>query len=204
MVRPSSRPCPAGCWVGIFDRLVTMMLPPRQIYGMVSSCFPLTIPKSQPMQIWVDADACPVVVREILCRAAERSQTKLTFVANQAVKVPPSKFIKSVVVAHGFDVADHFIAAQAGQDDLVVTQDIPLAYEVIEKGAQAVSPRGEAWTPANIKARLQMRDFMETLRSSGVHTGGPPPLSQADRQQFANVLDKWLLQRSRAMPKDVG
>lgn len=154
------------------------------------------------MQIWVDADACPVVVREILCRAAERSQTPLTFVANQPVKVPPSRFIKSVVVAHGFDVADHFIAAQAQTDDLVVTQDIPLAYEVIEKGAQAVSPRGEAWTPANIKARLQMRDFMETLRSSGVHTGGPPPLSQADRQQFANVLDKWLLQRSRAKSKD--
>ncbi|MFW1676821.1 YaiI/YqxD family protein [Pontibacter sp. JAM-7] len=149
------------------------------------------------MQIWVDADACPVVIKEILFRAAERTETTLTLVANQYIKTPPSKFIASVRVMPGFDVADNEIVQRVGQDDLVITSDIPLADEVLTKGAQALSPRGEMYTRENIKARLNIRDFMDTLRSSGVQTGGPPALSQSDRKAFAGYLDKWLAKKQR-------
>lgn len=144
------------------------------------------------MKIFVDADACPVVIKEILFRAAERTKTLTTLVANQNISIPRSAFIKFIRVASGFDVADNEIVKRVSADDLVITADIPLAAEVIEKSAIALSPRGEFFTQANIKARLTMRDFMENLRASGVDTGGPPPLNQSDRQKFANALDRLL------------
>ncbi len=144
------------------------------------------------MQIWCDADACPVVIKEILFKAANRTQTGLTLVANQSVQVPNSKYIRSLRVASGFDVADNEIVKRLQAGDLVITSDIPLAAEAIEKGATALSPRGELYTLENIRSRLNMRDFMESMRASGVNTGGPPPLNQSDRQQFANHLDRFL------------
>lgn len=146
-------------------------------------------------QIWVDADACPKVIKEILFRAADRVGIQLTLVANQALPIPRSRYIRTVQVPAGFDVADNHIAQQVAPDDLVITADIPLAADVIAKGALALNPRGELYTEANIRQRLTMRDFMDTLRSSGVDTGGPPAMSQADRQQFANQLDRLLAQR---------
>ncbi len=144
------------------------------------------------MNIWVDADACPVVIKEILFRAAERTGIHLTLVANQPVQIPRSALIKFVLVSAGFDVADNEIVKRLNAGDLVITSDIPLAAEAIAAGALALSPRGELYTADNIRARLSMRDFMETLRSSGVNTGGPPPLSQGDRMAFANQLDRLL------------
>ncbi|WP_318437086.1 YaiI/YqxD family protein [Photobacterium leiognathi] len=144
------------------------------------------------MKIWVDADACPNVVKEILFRAADRTKVNVTLVANQYIRVPPSPFIRSTQVEQGFDVADNYIVQQAEAGDLIITADIPLADEVITKGAHALNPRGEMYTKDTIKQRLQMRDFMETMRSSGVQTGGPAPFSQADRQNFANKLDAFL------------
>ncbi|WP_354691915.1 YaiI/YqxD family protein [Phytobacter sp. RSE-02] len=149
------------------------------------------------MAIWVDADACPNVIKEILFRAAERTQTPVTLVANQNIRVPPSRFIRSVRVAAGFDVADNEIVRLCEAGDLVITADIPLAAEVLAKGAAAINPRGERYTEATIRERLTMRDFMDTLRASGIQTGGPDSLSQRDRQQFAAQLDKWLLERQR-------
>ena len=145
------------------------------------------------MKIWVDADACPVVIKDILYRAAERTGIQLSLVANQAITVPRSRYINSIRVASGFDVADNEIVKRLDAGDLVITSDIPLAAEVIEKGGQALSPRGELYTANNIKSRLNMRDFMETLRASGVDTGGPPALSQGDRKAFADHLDKILV-----------
>lgn len=142
------------------------------------------------MKIWVDADACPVVIKDILFRAAQRAQIHLCLIANQYIKVPPSPYIKSLQVPSGFDVADNEIVLRASSGDLVITADIPLADEVIDKGCTALSPRGELFTKENIKSRLTMRDFMETLRSSGIQSGGPPPLNQADRMKFANHLDR--------------
>lgn len=144
------------------------------------------------MPIWVDADACPTVIKDILYRAAERAQIPLTLVANQALRVPNSKYISAVQVSAGFDVADNEIVRRAEPGDLVITSDIPLAAELIEKGAQVLSPRGERFSPDSIKAKLTMRNFMDTMRSSGIHTGGPPAMSQTDRQQFANHLDRWI------------
>jgi uncharacterized protein len=144
------------------------------------------------MKIWVDADACPVVIKDILFRAAERTGIELTLVANQTLNIPPSRYIKFIRVASGFDVADNEIVKMLSSGDLVITSDIPLAAEAIEKGGTVLSPRGELYTVENIRSRLSMRDFMETLRSSGVDTGGPPALNQADRQAFANQLDKLL------------
>ncbi|AUX92611.1 YaiI/YqxD family protein [Mixta gaviniae] len=149
------------------------------------------------MPIWVDADACPKVIKDILYRAAERSQIELILVANQPLAVPPSRFIRTLRVAAGFDVADNEIVQRVSAADLVITADIPLAAEVLEKGAAALNPRGERYSEATIRERLTMRDFMDTLRSSGVQTGGPPALNQRDRQQFAAELDKWLLARQR-------
>jgi len=151
---------------------------------------PITGSKRKP-SIWVDADACPVAIREMLFRAAKRTGVAITFVANQAISVPPYSSIRSVQVSSGFDVADNWIVEQVAEGDLVITQDIPLADEVISKGATALGPRGQKYTHENIKSRLNMRDFMETMRSSGLHTGGPAPLNQQDKQAFANQLDKW-------------
>ncbi|MEA5444378.1 YaiI/YqxD family protein [Gammaproteobacteria bacterium AB-CW1] len=150
------------------------------------------------MNIWVDADACPGVIKEILFRAAERAQVMVTLVANQPVRVPKSRFIRMRQVSSGFDVADDEIVRQVSAGDLVVTADIPLAAEVIDEGAVALSPRGELYTTANIRARLNMRDFLDTMRSSGVDTGGPPALSQADRKAFAGHLDRILAQHKGA------
>ncbi|MGH8221500.1 MAG: YaiI/YqxD family protein [Woeseiaceae bacterium] len=150
------------------------------------------------MKIWVDADACPAVIRDILFRAAIRTGTELTLVANQAVQVPASKFINTVRVGSGFDVADNEIVRRLRDGDLVITADIPLAAEVIGKGGHALNPRGELYTPDNVRARLNMRDFMDTLRASGINTGGPPALSQRDRQAFANHLDRLLTRSARA------
>lgn len=144
------------------------------------------------MQIWVDADACPNVVKEILFRAAVRTKISLTLVANQNLHVPPSPHIKAVRVGAGFDVADRWIAGQVGCGDLVITGDIPLAAEVIARKAFALNPRGEFYSAENIKERLAMRNFMEELRSAGTDIGGPPAFSQADRQAFANQLDRFL------------
>ncbi len=144
------------------------------------------------MKIWVDADACPVVIKDILFKAAVRTEVQLTLVANQPVRIPRSRYIKFLKVASGFDVADNEIVSRVGAGDLVVTSDIPLAAEVIEKCGFALSPRGELFSADNIGARLNMRDFMDTMRASGVHTGGPPALSQSDRKSFANHLDKLL------------
>lgn len=146
------------------------------------------------MQIWVDADACPNVIKEVLFRAAERTGMMVTLVANQTIRTPPSKFLRTLRVEAGFDVADNEIVKRTEPGDLVVTADIPLAAEVIEKGGVALNPRGERYTTETIKERLNMRDFMDTMRASGVQTGGPPALNQRDRQQFANELDKWLQQ----------
>lgn len=149
------------------------------------------------MKIWVDADACPGVIKDILFRAAERTRVQLTLVANQPVRTPPSPFITSIQVGSGFDVADNEIVKRLDGGDLVITGDIPLAAEVIEKGGHALNPRGELYTEENIKVRLNMRDFMETLRASGVNTGGPPSLSQSDRKAFADELDTFLSRHAR-------
>lgn len=141
------------------------------------------------MKIWVDADACPVVIKEILFKAAQRTGIAVTLVANQTVRIPPSKHIDFLQVSAGFDVADNEIVKRAKAGDLIITSDIPLAAEVIEKGALALSPRGELYTDNDIRARLNIRDFMDTLRSSGIHTGGPGALNKSDRMAFANHLD---------------
>lgn len=143
-------------------------------------------------RIWVDADACPKVIRDILFRAAERVGIELTLVANSPVSVPRAANIRAIVVSSGFDVADNEIARRVEAGDLVVTADIPLAADVIEKGALALSPRGELYDRNNVRSRLNMRDFMETLRASGIQSGGPPALNQRDRMAFANELDRWL------------
>ncbi|MDH5447101.1 MAG: YaiI/YqxD family protein [Gammaproteobacteria bacterium] len=145
------------------------------------------------MQIWVDADACPKVIKEILFRAAERTSTQVTLVANQFLQTPKSKLITCLRVESGFDVADNEIVKRCDEGDLVITADIPLAAEIIEKGGHALNPRGEFYTESNIRQRLNMRDFMETMRSSGVEMGGgPPAFNQTDRRNFANQLDQFL------------
>lgn len=144
------------------------------------------------MKIWVDADACPGAIKEILFRAAKRTGTQLTLVANQPLRTPSSRFISAVQVAAGFDVADNEIVRRAEANDLVITSDIPLAAEVIAKDVRALSPRGEKFTKGNIGARLNMRDFLDTMRTSGEHTGGPAAFSNADKKQFADQLDRIL------------
>jgi uncharacterized protein YaiI (UPF0178 family) len=146
------------------------------------------------VSIWVDADACPRVIRDILFRAAGRVEIPLTLVANHALPVPPSPLINAVQVEQGFDVADNFIVQQVHENDLVITSDIPLAAEVIDKGALVITSRGERYTRNNIRQRLNMRDFMETMRSSMEIGGGPPALGPRDKQAFANALDSYLAQ----------
>ena len=147
------------------------------------------------MKIWVDADACPVAIKEIIFRAAQRTKVDCILVANQTIRTPPAKNIRMRQVAQGFDNADKEIERCAAAGDLIITADIPLAADVIAKGAIALSPRGELHTHDNIKARLNIRDFMDTMRASGIDTGGPPPLSAADRKQFADHLDRILAKR---------
>jgi uncharacterized protein YaiI (UPF0178 family) len=147
------------------------------------------------MHIWVDADACPVVVKDILFRAAERTKRHLTLVANQYLRVPASPLIRMIQVPGGFDEADKYIAAHVATGDLVITADIPLAAEIVAKGAHALSPRGELYGKENIRELLDLRNFMDTLRGTGVDTGGPAAFSQADRQAFANRLDRLLARR---------
>jgi len=148
------------------------------------------------MKILVDADACPNPVKEILFRAADKRAVETLLVANQRVNVPPSPHIRAIQVPKGFDVADNEIVLRAEPGDLIITADIPLASAVIDKGAFALNPRGEFYTTENIRQRLNMRDFMETLRASGIQSGGPPPLTQQDRQAFANALDRFLTKNS--------
>ncbi|MFN2353153.1 MAG: YaiI/YqxD family protein [Desulfopila sp.] len=147
------------------------------------------------MKIWVDADACPVVIKEILYKAAERRKVELTLVANRFLRVPRSPYITSLQVPQGLDVADNEIVKRLEPGDLIITADIPLAAEVIAKGGDALNPRGEMYSKDTIGARLHMRDFMDSLRAGGVETGGPPVLSQTDRQTFANSLDKFFAQK---------
>jgi len=144
------------------------------------------------MQIWVDADACPVVIKEILFRAARRVEVKTTLVANQELQVPGSAYIHTVQVRSGLDVADNYIVQNLNPGDLVVTADIPLAAAAIEQGAYALNPRGEFYSESNIRERLSLRNFMDQLRSSGVETGGPAAFSRRDREAFANQLDQFL------------
>ena len=144
------------------------------------------------MRIWVDADACPNVIKDILFRAAERARITLTLVANQPMRTPPSQYIKALQVPAGFDVADNKIVELTEAGDLVITADIPLAAGVIDKGGHALDPHGETYTKDNIKERLAVRKLMDELRSSGVDTGGPAVISHADRQAFANKLDRFL------------
>lgn len=147
-------------------------------------------------RIWVDADACPVAIREMLVKAAQKRGVPITFIANHPIPLPKHPNLQFTQVESGFDIADNLIALRAEKGDLVVTQDIPLADEVITKGAIAIGPRGHVYTKENIKSRLTMRDFMETLRSSGIQSGGPAPLNAQDKQAFGNALDKWITRRS--------
>jgi uncharacterized protein YaiI (UPF0178 family) len=148
--------------------------------------------RSVSLQVWVDADACPVAIKEILYRAAERFEIPVTLIANTQLRTPPSRFIRAVQVPRGFDVADKEIVHRVQPNDLVITADIPLASEVIARGALALDPRGELYSADNIGEKLQMRNFMDQLRASGVQTSGPPALDQADRKRFADRLDRLL------------
>ena len=144
------------------------------------------------VKIWVDADACPVAIKEILFKAAERTKVPMTLVANSLLRIPKSPYIEFLKVSSGFDVADKMISEQLRAGDLVITADIPLAAEVIEKGGYALNPRGEMYSSENIRSLLNMRDFMDTLRASGITTGGPPPLSPSHQKSFADSLDRFL------------
>ena len=146
-------------------------------------------------QVWVDADACPVPIKDILFRAAVRAECAVTLLANHPMQIPRSPWLSFVQVPSGFDAADHEILKRLSAGDLVVTQDIPLAAEVVSAGALALNPRGERYTAENVRARLAVRDFMTELRDNGVRTGGPPPLDNTDKQRFANALDRWLTKR---------
>lgn len=155
------------------------------------------------MHIWVDADACPAVIREILFRAAERVSVPVTLVANQPLRIPRSRHVRMLQVPRGFDVADNEIVARVAPGDLVITADIPLAAEVIASGGHALNPRGELYSAETIRSRLDMREFMEALRASGVDTGGPATLHPRDRQAFANQLDRFLQRHLRErIPRD--
>lgn len=153
------------------------------------------------MPIWVDADACPNMVKDVLFRAAERARIEVVLVANSWVRTPPSRFVRSMQVAGGPDVADDAIAERCAAGDLVVTADIPLAARALDKGALALNPRGELYTADSIAQRLSMRNFMDELRGAGVNTGGPPALHPRDVQAFANALDRWLAKRPPATPE---
>jgi len=154
------------------------------------------------MHIWVDAEACPGVIKEILFRAAQRVRVPLTLVANKQLRTPPSPLIGTMVVPNGFDAADERIVDQVEEGDLVITADIPLAAKVIGKGAEALDPRGTFYSEENIQERLTMRNFMDELRSTGVETGGPPAFSKGDRRAIANQLDRFLTSRAATVEQD--
>jgi uncharacterized protein len=156
------------------------------------------------MHIWVDADACPAVIKEILFRAAERSELPMTLFANKPLRTPPSRFIRMVQVARGLDVADQEIVRRLEAGDLVITADIPMAAEVVARGAHALNPRGEFYTPENIEERLALRNYLNELRSGGVQTGGPAPLDLADRKRFADQLDRFLARQRKGVMGDEG
>ena len=149
------------------------------------------------MTIWIDADACPVAIKEILYRAAERTRTPLILVANQSLRTPGSTVISSVRVSQGFDEADDYLVHHAQPGDLVISSDIPLASRLLANKVEVITPRGEPMTEANIGERLAIRDFLDTMRGSGIQSGGPAPLNAADKQQFANALDRWLAKQLR-------
>ena len=149
------------------------------------------------MHIWVDADACPAVIKDILFRAAERLELQMTLVANKPLRTPPSRFIRMMQVARGFDVADNEITGRIEAGDLVITADIPLASDVIARGAHALNPRGEFYTPDNIAERLALRDYLAGLRAGGEVTGGPAPLDNTDRKRFADQLDRFLTRQKK-------
>ncbi len=149
------------------------------------------------MHIWIDADACPKVIKEIIFRASKRTAIPVTLVANQYIPKPSSPLVKAVQVSQGFDEADNYIVEKCEAGDLVITADIPLAADIIEKGAHAINPRGEEYTRENIKQRLNMRDFMEQMRAIGEAGGGPAPLAASDRQRFANALDRLLAKQKQ-------
>jgi uncharacterized protein len=149
------------------------------------------------MHIWVDADACPVVIKEILFRAAERSEIPMTLFANKVLRIPPSRFIRMVQVARGLDVADQEIIRRLEPGDLVITADIPMAAEVVERGAHALNPRGELYTPENIEERLALRNFLDAQRAGGEQTSGPAPLDRTDRKRFADQLDRFLARQGK-------
>ena len=149
------------------------------------------------MTIWIDADACPVVIKEILYRAAERTRIPLILVANQSLRTPGSTVISSVRVSQGFDEADDYLVHHAQPGDLVISSDIPLASRLLANKVEVMTPRGEPMTDANIGERLAIRDFLDTLRGSGIQSGGPAPLNATDKQQFANALDRWLAKQPR-------
>jgi len=155
----------------------------------------LNLGKIAIVKIYVDADACPTVIKDILYRVSQRTGIEVILVANQSLSIPRIPTVRSIQVSQGFDVADNHIVGLVQENDLVITADIPLAAEVIDKGGKALNPRGEFYTKANIKARLNIRDFMDSMRNSGVQVGGgPPPLSQRDRMEFANALDRYIAQ----------
>jgi uncharacterized protein YaiI (UPF0178 family) len=156
----------------------------------------------QSFQVWIDADACPKVIKDILFRAAQRLEFQLTLVANHALSTPPSAYISALQVSSGFDVADDYIVEHVCAGDIVITGDIPLAADLIAKDALVLTPRGERFTANNIGARLNMRDFMEDMRSTGDVRGGPAPMNHNDRMQFANALDRLLAQRAKS-PKSI-
>ena len=156
------------------------------------------------MHIWVDADACPLAVKEILYRAAERTEVPLTLVANKLLGAPRSPWIRSLQVARGFDVADNEIAKRLAPGDLVITADVPLAADVIARGGHAINPRGERYTPDNIRERLETRDFLAKLRETGVQTGGPAPFDQTDRKRFADQLDRFLARKPGSLIEALG
>ena len=150
-----------------------------------------------PFKLWVDADALPRILRDVIIRASDRYQMEVTFVANQSVGITPSVRINSIQVMNGADVADQEIIDRMKEHEIVITQDIPLAAQVIEKGGIAINPRGEVYTISNIKARLHLRDFMDTLRGAGVQTGGPPPLAERDKREFSSSLDQTIQKQKR-------
>jgi len=155
----------------------------------------LNLGKIAIVKIYVDADACPTVIKDILYRVSQRTGIEVILVANQSLSIPRIPTVRSIQVSQGFDVADNHIVGLVQENDLVITADIPLAAEVIDKGGKALNPRGEFYTKANIKARLNIRDFMDSMRNSGVQVGGgPPPLTQRDRMEFANALDRYIAQ----------
>ena len=192
--RPATPCCSGGEVVGTEVAAIAVAVEGlrESVEDVVADAYPF-----EELAVAPDADACPAVVKDILFRAADRAKVAVTLVANQWLRTPPSPWIRSLQVAGGFDVADTAIVERVAPGDLVVTQDIPLAARVLEKGGIAVNPRGDLYTPDNMAERLSMRDFMEELRGVGVQTGGPAAFHARDRQAFANQLDRWLAQRGR-------